>query len=141
MNLDRFLKAQERDYPIAYSELQAGQKRSHWMWYIFPQIVGLGHSITAKLYAIHNLDEANLYLQHPILGKRLIELSEVVYNLPTDKIDLIFPFPDNLKFHSCVTLFAQVVHEENSIFNKNLLKYFSGELDKETMKILATFNS
>ncbi len=106
MSLQRFIDAQQRDYENAFSEIKKGRKRSHWMWYIFPQIHGLGFSETSRFYAIKNMDEAREYLEHPILGKRLIEISEVLVDLDTDDAHSIFGNPDELKLKSSMTLFS-----------------------------------
>jgi uncharacterized protein (DUF1810 family) len=105
-NLKRFLDAQQRDYAIALNEIKAGRKRTHWMWYIFPQVAGLGYSEMAKRYAIRNRDEAIAYLGHPTLGKRLIEISENLLLVASNNATEIMGRPDDLKLRSCMTLFA-----------------------------------
>ena len=107
-NLDRFIEAQETDYEIALSEINEGRKKSHWMWYIFPQMKGLGHSATSKYYAIYDNSEAEAYLRHPVLGNRLIEISNVLLKLPGNDANRIFGSPDDLKLRSCMTLFASL---------------------------------
>ncbi len=134
-NLDRFLNAQKRDYSIALSEIQNGRKRSHWMWYIFPQVTGLGYSETSRHYAIQNLDEAAAYLGHPVLGNRLIEISTALLNLPSNNAGAVFGSPDDMKLKSSMTLFASVPGAD-VVFEKVLEKYFNGQKDKATINIL-----
>lgn len=135
-NLHRFLTAQAPTYPTVLAELRAGQKSSHWIWFIFPQITELGHSAMAQQYAITSLDEAKAYLQHPVLGARLRECTQVVLNVKGRSAEEIFRSPDNLKFRSCLTLFMNAA-SDNTLFNEALLKYFDGEPDTQTLKILA----
>lgn len=134
-NLDRFLTAQESTYPTALNELRAGKKRTHWMWFIFPQMIGLGYSAMAQHYAIRSRAEATAYLSHEVLGNRLRECAEVVMQLNGLSVSEIFGHPDDLKFHSSITLFAEV-GEEGSLFSRLLLKYFSGKMDERTITIL-----
>ena len=134
-NLRRFVEAQERDYPSVLKELAAGQKRSHWIWYIFPQIEGLGGSPMSKKYAISSLEEAGAYSQHPILGPRLRECTQLVLNVEGRSAEQIFPYPDNLKFRSCMTLFEHSAADA-AIFRSALLKYFGGQGDQSTLDIL-----
>jgi uncharacterized protein (DUF1810 family) len=134
-DLERFLDAQKKDYQIALSEIRSGRKRSHWMWYIFPQIAGLGQSETAKYYAINNIEEAKEYLNHEILGYRLSEISNELLKLKEDNARNIFSTPDDMKLKSSMTLFVQAA-KENSIFQKVLDKFFNGESDDKTIKIL-----
>lgn len=136
MSLDRFVKAQEMDYEIALSEIKSGRKRSHWMWYIFPQIQGLGYSSMAQFYAIKDRDEAEQYTKHPILGKRLLEISEELLKLKEDNASRVMGYPDDLKLKSSMTLFYAVSGME--AFKKVLDKYFAGEQDKKTISILNT---
>jgi len=133
--LERFLKVQKNMYEIALLEMKNGKKLSHWMWYIFPQIEGLGRSYKARFYAIKGLEEAKCYLKHEILEERLLEISNVVLNLENKSIDSIFGFPDNLKFHSSITLFSLV--SEDFVFDKLLDKYFNRKMDEKTLKIIA----
>ena len=114
-DLSRFLKAQERDYAQALREIQSGRKRSHWMWYIFPQIQGLGFSSTAQFYAIENLQEAKDYLAHPVLGARLKEISSALLQLDGLTASEIFGYPDDLKLRSSMTLFALAEHLEEGM--------------------------
>jgi uncharacterized protein (DUF1810 family) len=135
-DLHRFLDAQERVYDTVLDELRAGRKSSHWMWFIFPQIIGLGHSGMAQQFAIASLDEAKAYLQHPILGPRLRECTQLVLNVEGHSTEEIFSYPDNLKFRSCMTLFMAAT-TDNKIFKDALLKYFHGKPDTLTLDILA----
>ena len=134
-NLQRFLNAQEPVFDNAYAELAEGRKRSHWMWFIFPQIKGLGHSDMARKFAISSLEEAKAYLKHPVLGPRLLECSQLVANTEGRSIDDIFGYPDNLKFHSSMTLFARATLD-NQIFLECLKKYFGGNPDQATLNQL-----
>jgi uncharacterized protein (DUF1810 family) len=135
-NLQRFLDAQEHVYEAVLDELRAGRKSSHWIWFIFPQITGLGHSGMAQKFAIASLDEAKAYLQHPILGPRLRECTQLVLNVEGRSAEEIFSYPDNLKFRSCLTLFMAAT-TDNKIFKDALLKYFDGEPDTLTLDLLA----
>ena len=132
-NLQRFVDAQSSTYTQVRAELAAGEKRSHWMWFIFPQIAGLGFSSMAQRYAIRSLDEARAYLAHPVLGPRLRECTALV-NAASDRTpEQIFGYPDDLKFHSSVTLFAEVDEAPNSPFQQALSKYFNGRPDRRTL--------
>jgi len=133
--INRFIKAQESSYQTALSEIKRGRKTSHWMWYIFPQIVGLGKSGTAVYYGIRDLNEAEEYLQNPILGERLIEISEVLLTLQETNATAIFGSTDNKKLKSCMTLFSKVDGAPD-IFSKILDKYFNGQPDNRTLYIL-----
>jgi len=137
MDLRKFIEAQEKHYAIALSELKSGRKESHWMWFIFPQIAGLGFSDVSKFYAINNLDEAKAYLNHEVLGARLKEITQVLLMQETDNANLILGSPDDLKLHSCMTLFA-IVDEENldNVFEKVIAKFFMGKYDRRTVEIL-----
>ena len=134
-DLQRFVNAQENSYTIALSELKNGYKKSHWMWYIFPQIIGLGFSETAQFYAIKDLNEATLYFQHEILGKRLIEVSDVLLNLNNRSAMDIFGYPDDLKLCSSMTLFTQIVNT-SLVFQNIIDKYFNGKYDQKTLQLL-----
>lgn len=119
-----FLEAQDNGvYERALSEIQSGQKKSHWMWFIFPQIAGLGYSATARYYAIQDRAHAEEYWNNPILRKRLLEISQAVYDLNAPNIAVVFGYPDYLKFQSCMTLFKYIAPEEQ-IFEINLRRYF-----------------
>lgn len=136
MSLQRFLDAQQGVYEIALSEIKKGRKRSHWMWFIFPQIHGLGFSETSRFYAIKNIHEAAEYLQHAVIGKRLIEISNALINLPTNEAHFVFGNPDDLKLKSSMTLFA-LLPNTDPVFQKVLDKYFKGDKDQKTVKIVA----
>lgn len=129
--LQRFLDAQQSVYKTVCEELRAGRKRSHWMWFIFPQIHGLGSSPMAQKFAISSLDEAHAYLDHPVLGTRLRECSRIVAALDGRQVEEIFGYPDHLKFRSSMTLFAQASPGE--VFDDCLRKYFGGQPDAATL--------
>jgi uncharacterized protein (DUF1810 family) len=131
----RFIEAQQLDYIKALSEIKKGRKVSHWMWYIFPQIAGLGFSETSKYYALKSLSEAEQYLKHPILGKRLIEISSVLMGLQTNDAHTVFGSPDDLKLQSSMTLFS-AVKNSNPVFQLVLDKFFAGEKDKHTLALI-----
>jgi uncharacterized protein (DUF1810 family) len=132
-DLGRFTSAQERVYETVLAELRSGWKRSHWMWYIFPQIAGLGHSSTSKHYAIKSIEEAQAYLNHPILGARLVECAEAVLAVQGRSVSQIFGYPDDMKLKSSMTLFAAVAEDPHSVFVRILEKYFHGEQDGMTL--------
>ena len=133
-NLDRFINAQERDYQVALQEIKNGYKRSHWMWYIFPQLVDIGYSTTAKFYGIKNKDEAIAYLKNEYLKNNLIEISKVLYELD-DNISNILGYPDDLKLKSCRTLFSYA-DPSIDIFNKIIDKFYNGEQESKTLELL-----
>lgn len=133
IDLNRFIEAQEGSYTIALAEIKSGKKQSHWMWYIFPQLAGLGFSETSKFYAIKNLNEAQAFLQHPVLGNRLKEISTELLNLEQSDPQRIFGSPDYLKLKSSMTLFATACDEENNIFLAVIKKYFIGKFDQKTI--------
>lgn len=133
MSLDRFLKAQQHDYEIAKKELLEGRKQSHWIWYIFPQLKGLGMSSYSDFYGIKDLNEAKDYYSHPILGKRLIELTQILLDLDSCDIATIMPYPDDLKLRSSMTLFY--IATGNEIFLAIINKYFDGKLDDKTLNL------
>ena len=135
-NLQRFITAQERIYDTVLAELRGGQKRSHWMWYIFPQIYGLGHSPTAQHYAIKSLGEARQYLNHPVLGARLLECAEAVVAIEGLSVSAIFGYPDDLKLKSSMTLFASITEDPHCVFIRVIEKYFHGEPDERTLHLL-----
>jgi uncharacterized protein (DUF1810 family) len=137
-DLRRFMRAQEDAYDGVLAELKGGQKRSHWMWYIFPQIDGLGHSATAKHFAITGPEEARQYLKHPVLGARLVECADVVLSIEGRSISETFGYPDNLKLKSSMTLFESVA-EPGSVFARVLDKCFHGERDVMTVRLLKNF--
>lgn len=134
--LQRFVEAQQAIYQTVLDELKRGRKSGHWMWYIFPQIRGLAHSATSDKYTIRSLEEAASYAGHPILGPRLRECTQFVLNVNGLPIEHIFAYPDNLKFRSCMTLFCHAVPDKD-IFESALLKYFGGEPDQRTLKLLS----
>ena len=134
-HLERFVQAQQQDYAAALAEVKSGRKRSHWMWYVFPQIKGLGSSPTSELYAIQDASEAKAYLSHPVLGQRLIEITEALLNVDGRTARDIFGTPDDLKLKSCATLFASL-SPPGSVFEKVLAKYFDAEPDIETLRRL-----
>ena len=133
-DLSKFLKAQERDYDTALAEIRAGRKTSHWIWYIFPQLGELGFSPTAKFYGIVDLDEARAYLANNLLRTRLIEISQALLNLPSNDIEDIMGYPDNLKLCSSMTLF-HLAEPACDVFQKVLDKYFDGKPDKKTIAL------
>ena len=135
MSLERFVEAQAPVYARALAELKAGRKQSHWMWFVFPQIAGLGHSAMAQHYAIQNLAEARAYLAHPLLGKRLRECTQAVLDVEGKSAHAIFGSPDDLKFRSSMTLFD--LASPNDIFRAALEKFFNGEADALTVEKLA----
>ena len=133
--LSRFINAQDDVYDRVLTELKSGRKRTHWMWFIFPQIDGLGHSPTTEYYAIKSIDEARKYLNHPILGSRLIECTEAVLAIKGRSASEIFGYPDDFKLKSSMTLFA-FVSGPGSLFVRVLDKYFHGEHDIKTLQLL-----
>jgi uncharacterized protein (DUF1810 family) len=137
-NLGRFVEAQERVFTRVHTELAAGRKQSHWMWFVFPQLRGLGSSATARQYAIASLEEARAYLAHPVLGTRLRECTRLVNRIEAGTIEEIFGYPDHLKFRSCMTLFACAAGEagDGPLFREALRKYFAGEEDPLTLRLL-----
>jgi uncharacterized protein (DUF1810 family) len=134
-SLQRFIDAQRGAYAQAETELRAGRKESHWMWYIFPQIEGLGQSAMAQKYAISSVEEAAEYLNHPELGKRLRECTRLVTAINGRSIEDIFGYPDYLKFHSSMTLFAHAT-KDNQVFMEALRKYYRSEFDQRTVERL-----
>ena len=134
MNLERFIEAQEESYEIALNEIKQGRKRSHWMWYIFPQIKGLGYSSTAQYYAIQNRAEAEAYLNHPVLSIRLLEISEELLNIESNDAGAVFGYPDDLKLKSSMTLFSLI--SRKTVFKRVLDKFFDGEIDERTIELL-----
>ena len=135
MSIDRFLKAQENTYDEALSEIREGHKRSHWIWFIFPQIQGLGFSAISQEYAIKDLEEAREYLNNPLLKERLLEISKALVDLPEFDPTKVMGYPDDLKLCSSMTLF-HVVDPEEAVFKLVLDKYFDGKIDKNTIRIL-----
>ena len=134
-DLKRFISAQEGIYDRALAELRDGLKRSHWMWYIFPQVEGLGHSPTTRLYSIKSLEEARQYLAHPVLGQRLKESAEAVLAIQGRSAADIFGHPDDWKLQSSMTLF-ELVSGPESVFGRILDKYYQGKRDTRTLQIV-----
>ena len=137
-DLERFVKMQEYNYDTALKEIREGRKRSHWIWYIFPQLVGLGRSRMAQHYGIDGIEEAKQYLAHPVLGARLREISDALMGLGLDQNDpeeVMGGHPDDWKLQSCMTLFA-AISEEGSLFHDVLYKFFGGERDAKTLEML-----
>ena len=134
-DLQRFVDAQQAVYDTVRIELSAGQKRSHWMWYIFPQLAGLGRSETARHYALSGVEEAQAYLAHPLLGQRLEECCTILTGIEGRTASAIFGYPDDLKLHSSLTLFAQAAPDQ-PLFCACLAKYFNGQRDAATLQLL-----
>ena len=134
-NLDRFVSRPGRVYPQVLAELAAGRKRGHWIWFIFPQMKGLGRSAQSEYYGIGSLEEAAAYARHPLLGPRLVECTQLVNQVEGCTIREILGPPDDLKFRSSMTLFARAA-EETTVFNYALKKYFNGEADLQTLNLL-----
>ena len=134
-DLSRFVEAHDRSYSRALEEIREGRKQSHWMWYIFPQIVGLGLNSTSRFYAIADLEEARAYMQHPMLGAHMIEICGVLLGLSANDAEDVMGYPDDLKLRSSMTLFSQAVPSVK-IFQQVLDKYFDGKMDQKTLEIL-----
>ena len=139
-DLNRFLSAQAPMFQQVVAELQAGEKRSHWIWFIFPQLKGLGQSSTSEFYGIGTLEEARAYARHPVLGPRLEQCTRLVNLVEKRPIEQILGYPDDLKFRSSMTLFARAA-PENAVFNDALKKYFNGEPDRRTLELLGVPHS
>ncbi len=134
-HLDRFIQAQERDYSIALSEIESGKKQSHWMWYIFPQIGGLGFSETSRFYAIKDIHEAKEFLEHPVLGARLIRICNALLQLECTDANKIFGSPDDLKLKSSMSLFSYL-DNTNTVFEAVLKKFFNSTKDNKTLELI-----
>ncbi|HPC59020.1 MAG TPA: DUF1810 domain-containing protein [Verrucomicrobiota bacterium] len=134
-NLERFVTAQAPVYDRVLAELRSGRKRTHWMWFIFPQIAGLGSSSTSVHFAIQSLEEARAYLEHPVLGSRLVECAGTVLGLEGRTVSEVFPFPDDLKLRSSMTLF-ECAGGPGLVFSRVLDKYFGGSRDERTLELL-----
>lgn len=134
-DLQRFIKEQQRTYSTAYVELSQGRKQSHWMWWIFPQIVGLGMTATSHRYSIKSIDEAKAFLSHSYLGKNIREISNVLLGLDTNDASRVMGYPDDLKLRSSMTLFAEAAPDEK-VFQKVLDKFYDGKKDERTLTIL-----
>ena len=135
-DLDRFVTAQQPVVAAALAELKAGRKRSHWMWFIFPQLCGLGSSSMAELYGIDSLDEARAYLDHPVLGPRLHLVTEAVLVVQGQSCQAIFGSPDDMKFGSSMTLFAAAAEQGDSVFHQALERHCDGRADPRTLALL-----
>jgi uncharacterized protein (DUF1810 family) len=135
-DLNRFIDAQKRDYALALSEIKNGRKQSHWMWYIFPQIHGLGFSETSRFYSIKNMQEAETFLNHPVLGQRLIEICNELLKSQTNDAHKVFGSPDYVKLKSSMTLFS-LLPNTNPVFQSVLDKFFNGEKDDKTLQIIS----
>ena len=135
IELTRFLEAQNQMYLKALSEIRNGKKQSHWMWFIFPQLKGLGHSETAKFYGISGVEEAAAYLSHPVLGKHLLQISNAFLNIDNLSATQILGSPDDMKLRSCMTLFANVPNADK-VFENVIAKYFDGFQDELTLQRL-----
>ena len=135
IDLSRYISGYQRDYKTALNEVKRGRKTTHWMWYIFPQIHGLGRSQLSQFYAIKSLDEAKAFLDEPYLASNLTEICQALLQLDCDNATTIFGKPDDMKLRSSMTLFA-IVSGENSVFHKVLQKFFDGKYDEQTLKIL-----
>ena len=133
-NLSRFHKAQQSSYKTALAEIRSGRKRSHWIWYIFPQIQGLGFSSTAQYYAIENLDEAKAYLADPVLRERLLEISNALLALDSCDPSEVMGYPDDLKLRSSMTLFS-LAEPECTVFRDVLDKFYDGQEDSRTIAL------
>jgi len=138
-NLNRFIEAQMTTYEGAMLELARGRKDSHWIWYVFPQIEGLGRSDTAKLYSIKSLEEGRAYLEHPLLGPRLNKACEILLSLKDSSMDEVMGFPDNLKLLSSMTLF-EALSDSSSVFTKIIEIYFDDERDEASLEIIKTMH-
>lgn len=134
-HLDRFVKAQDQDYETALKEIRQGRKRSHWIWYIFPQIAGLGFSSISQYYAITSMEEAKAYMENAYLREHLLEISKVLLELDSNDPGKVMGYPDDLKLRSSMTLFAEAAPKE-LVFQKVLDKYFGGKKDQKTLDIL-----
>jgi uncharacterized protein (DUF1810 family) len=135
-DLERFVRAQAPVFEQVRQELRSGRKSSHWMWFVFPQLQGLGHSAMARRYALSGPEEAHAYLHHPLLGARLIECTQLVNRIEGSTIQTVFASPDDLKFHSCMTLFA-TLPAAPAVFTAALDKYFGGAGDRLTLGAIA----
>lgn len=135
LHLNRFIDAQLRDYPNALTEIKNGRKQSHWMWYIFPQIAGLGTTEISNYYSIQDLEEAKAYMEEPLLRSHLTEICEALLQLETNDANRVFGFPDDMKLKSSMTLFSQACPQID-LFDKVLDKFFSGIKDQKTIDLL-----
>ncbi len=134
-NFERFVNRQKESYDIAYKELSQGMKQSHWMWWIFPQIIGLGMTSISKEYSIKSIEEARAFLEHPYLGQNIREICKVLLNIESNDANYVMGYPDDLKLCSSMTLFIEADPEEK-VFQKVLDKFFNGRKDSRTLEIL-----
>lgn len=134
-SLDRFIDAQENKYQQAFNEIKNGKKESHWMWYIFPQISGLGNSELSRFYAIKDLEEAQDYFEHPVLGPRLVNISKLLLEIKGKSANEIFGKPDDFKLRSCMTLFGSLKNS-HPVFDQVIDRYFDGKKDEKTLQII-----
>jgi uncharacterized protein (DUF1810 family) len=134
-DLKRFIDAQAANYSDALSEIKGGRKRTHWMWYVFPQIQGLGLSETAKFYALHDAQEAAAFLAHPVLGPRLLDISQALLNLASNDAHAILGSPDDVKLQSSMTLFAALPGAD-PVFQQVLDKFYRGAKDEKTLRLI-----
>lgn len=135
LHLNRFIDAHLRDYPNALSEIKIGRKQSHWMWYIFPQIAGLGMTEISNYYSIQDIEEAKAYMEEPLLRSHLLEISEALLELETNDANRVFGYPDDMKLKSSMTLFLEACPQEK-VFQKVLDKFFHGMKDQKTVNLL-----
>lgn len=135
-HLQKFIDAQQHAYDKALTEIRSGKKRTHWMWFIFPQFRGLGFSTTSQFYAIQSLEEARTYLNHPVLGFRLREITAALLDLDEKNARNIFGTPDDLKLKSCMTLFSVADDSGDTLFTDVIRQYFNGSPDKKTLQLL-----
>jgi uncharacterized protein (DUF1810 family) len=135
-NLERFVTAQAPVFETVLAELRAGRKRSHWMWFVFPQLAGLGHSSTARFYGIGSMDEARAYLAHPLLGPRLDLCARIVLASEGPSLHAIFGSPDDLKFRSCMTLFSRAADDPGNPFRHALDRWCGGQPDERTLTLI-----
>ena len=135
-NLERFVDAQAPVFETVLAELRAGRKRTHWMWFVFPQLAGLGRSSTARFYGIGSLDEARAYLAHPVLGPRLDLCTRIVLASEAPSLHALFGSPDDLKFRSCMTLFAQMADARDNPFRQALDRWCGGQPDEQTLALI-----
>ncbi|MEZ0213887.1 MAG: DUF1810 domain-containing protein [Xanthobacteraceae bacterium] len=140
-DLQRFVTAQASTFETALAELRAGRKQTHWMWFIFPQLRGLGQSPTAHLYGIASLDEARAYLNHPVLGPRIELATRAVLEVLGRSVQQVFGSPDHLKFHSSLTLFALAASDATDPYRESLGRWFDGRMDEATLKLLSRPNA
>jgi uncharacterized protein (DUF1810 family) len=135
-NLQRFVTAQDPVFETVLAELRAGRKRTHWMWFVFPQLAGLGRSSTARFYGIGSMDEARAYLAHPLLGQRLDLCARIVLASESPSVHAIFGSPDDLKFRSCMTLFSRAADDPDNPFRQALDRWCRGEPDEQTLALI-----